>query len=571
MEFNLLTILNTIGGLGFFIYGMKVMSEGIQKLAGDKLRSILSVMTSNRVLGVITGFFITCLIQSSSATTVMLVSFVNAGLISLIESIGVIMGANIGTTFTGWLVTLFGFKVKIAHFAYPIIGIGMPLMFTKSDKLKNLGEFLIGFALLFLGLNYLKELFSNISNEQLEFLIPYSQHGIWSTLLFVLVGTVLTVIVQSSSAAMAITLLLVNQGAIPLTVGAAIILGENIGTTITANLAAAVANIHAKRAARAHLIFNLFGVVWMLVLFTPFIALIERAYGPIQDFLGSINPDLVKDGDTALKLSLFHSIFNLINTLVLIGFIGLIAKIVKKMVPNKGFDEESFELKYIDNTAISTSELSLEKARKELHKNLEVAMKMSTYTRELVNTTDYSDYSDLLDKIRLNEEVSDKLEEKVSYFLSKMAKHDMSESAMRRLRNFLSVSADVEKIGDIYFSISLSLKKKKEKKVWFSPEQRSHLNKLFELLDEAYKTVGDNLSHSSKEDVSMEGVKVLEKRINDYCDSIHKEHVKSMEDENYNYQGGLYYKEVFNACDKIGDYIVSINEALAGKKEVYED
>lgn len=567
MEFNLLTVLNTIGGLGFFIYGMKVMSEGIQKLAGDKLRSILSVMTSNRLLGVITGFFITCLIQSSSATTVMLVSFVNAGLISLVESIGVIMGANIGTTFTGWLVTLFGFKVKIAHFAYPIIGIGMPLMFTKNDRLKNTGEFLIGFALLFLGLNYLKELFSNISNEQLEFLIPYSEHGVWSTLLFVLVGTILTVIVQSSSAAMAITLLLVNQGAIPLTIGAAIILGENIGTTVTANIAAAVANIHAKRAARAHLIFNVFGVIWMVVLFTPFIAMIERIYIPIHAAMNGIDPNLVEKGNNALKLSLFHSIFNLVNTLLLIGFIGVIAKIVKKMVPAKGFDEESFELKFIDNAAISTSELSLEKARKELHKNLEISQKMSRYTKELVNTTDYSDYNDLLQKIKLNEEVSDKLEEKISHFLSKMAKHEMSDAAMKRLRNFLSVSSDLEKIGDIYYNTSVSLKKKKEKKVWFSPEQRSHLNKLFELLDEAFLTVNDNLNYISKDDVNMEAVRVLEKRINDYCDTIHKEHVKSMEDENYNYQGGLYYKEVFNACEKIGDYIVSINQALAGEKE----
>lgn len=567
MEFNLLTILNTIGGLGFFIYGMKVMSEGIQKLAGDKLRSILSVMTSNRVLGVLTGFFITCLIQSSSATTVMLVSFVNAGLISLVESIGVIMGANIGTTFTGWLVTLFGFKVKIAHFAYPIIGIGMPLMFTKNDRLKNTGEFLIGFALLFLGLNYLKELFSNISNEQLEFLIPYSEHGVWSTLLFVLVGTILTIIVQSSSAAMAITLLLVNQGAIPLTIGAAIILGENIGTTVTANIAAAVANIHAKRAARAHLIFNIFGVVWMVILFTPFIAMIEKVYIPIHGALESIDPGLVEKGNNALKLSLFHSIFNLVNTFLLIGFIGVIAKVVKKIVPAKGFDEESFELKFIDNTAISTSELSLEKARKELHKNLEITQKMSRYTSELVNTTDYSDYSDLLHKIKLNEEVSDKLEDKISHFLSKMAKHEMSDAAMKRLRNFLSVSSDLEKIGDIFYNTSVSLKKKKEKKVWFSPEQRSHLNKLFELLDEAFVTVNDNLNYISKEDVNMEAVRNLEKRINDYCDTIHKEHVKSMEDENYNYQGGLYYKEVFNACEKIGDYIVSVNEALAGEKE----
>lgn len=567
MEFNLLTILNTIGGLGFFIYGMKVMSEGIQKLAGDKLRAILSVMTSNRVLGVLTGFFITCLIQSSSATTVMLVSFVNAGLISLVESIGVIMGANIGTTFTGWLVTLFGFKVKIAHFAYPIIGIGMPFMFTKSDKLKNLGEFLIGFALLFLGLNYLKELFSTISNEQLEFLIPYSEHGILSTLLFVFVGTVLTVIVQSSSAAMAITLLLVNQGAIPLTIGAAIILGENIGTTITANLAAAVANVHAKRAARAHLIFNVFGVVWMVLLFTPFIELINIIFVPIHGALEGINPDLVKDGDNALKLSLFHSIFNLVNTLVLIGFVGLIANIVKKLVKTNGIDEESFELKFIDNTAISTSELSLERARKELLKNLEITQKMAIYSRELVNTTNYTDYNELLEKIKLNEEVSDKLEEQVAHFLSRMAKHEMSDSAMKRLRNFLSVASDLEKIGDIFYDTSISLKKKKEKKVWFSPEQRSHLNKLYELLEEAFSMVNENLDYASKEDVNMDGVRVLERRINDYCDTILKEHVKSMEDENYNYQGGLYYKEIFNACEKIGDYLVSINEALAGEKE----
>jgi len=296
MDFGFIDVLKLVGALGFFIYGMKIMSEGIQKAAGSSLRRILSAMTSARFLGLGTGFLITCLIQSSSATTVMVVSFVNAGLLSLTESIGVIMGANIGTTITAWLVSLFGFKFKIAHFALPILAFGFPMIFSNKAKLKSWGEFIIGFALLFMGLDALKDSVPDIKGnpEAVAFIADFANMGLLSTLLFVLIGTILTIVVQSSSAAMAITLVLCNQGVIPLDVAAAIVLGENIGTTITANLAAAVANIHAKRAAIGHLIFNVFGVVWVIIFFDPFLQLIKYMWIPFHNMLQSINPEFVK-------------------------------------------------------------------------------------------------------------------------------------------------------------------------------------------------------------------------------------------------------------------------------------
>lgn len=565
MDFGVLEFLNAVGGLGFFIFGMKVMSEGVQKLAGDKLRSILGAMTSNRGLGVATGFLITCLIQSSSATTVMVVSFVNAGLISLIESIGVIMGANIGTTFTGWLVTLFGFKIKIAHFAYPIIAFGMPLLFTNKAKLKSLGEFLVGFALLFLGLNYLKEMFSSISADDLQFLIQYADNGILSTILFVLVGTVLTVVVQSSSAAMTITLLLVNQGSIPLDVGAAIVLGENIGTTITANLAASVANVHAKRAARAHLIFNVFGVVWMVSIFSAFMEFIDYIYQPIHGALESIDATLVKDGENALKLSLFHTSFNILNTALLIGFVNFIGKIVIKLVPSKGDEDETFRLEYIENAAISTPELSLEEAHKELLRYMHIISKMSHQTKQLINTTDSKEYKMLLEKISRKEEVTDQMEEEISSFLTKVARNKMSDSAMRRLRGYLSITSDLERVGDIYYQVSQTLEKKKEKNVWFSPDQRNSLNEFLDLLEESINLATTNMRANSEEKVNLEAAYIVENKINQFRDKLQKEHLYNMESEEFNYQGGMHYKDIYSSFEKIGDHIVNVSEALKGK------
>ncbi len=365
--------LTLIGALGLFLFGMKLMSESLQRVAGNKMRSILAAMTSNRLKGVFTGFFITTTIQSSSATTVMVVSFVNAGLLSLIEAIGVIMGANIGTTVTAWIISVLGFKISLSVLSLPLIGLSFPLFFSKNSFKKSWGEFLIGFAILFIGLQFLKESVPDLRSNPvaLEFLKNYTNMGMISVLLFVLIGTALTIVIQSSSATMALTLVLCYNGLIPFEMAAAMVLGENIGTTITANIAATVANVSAKRAARAHLIFNMIGVIWILLIFHPFLRgidwIVERNHS-----VSILSSDLTAGEFEGIKqilpiaLSIFHTLFNIINTTLLIGFSKHISKLAIKLVPAREEDDETFRLKFINTGLLSTPELSLLQAKKEI-------------------------------------------------------------------------------------------------------------------------------------------------------------------------------------------------------------
>ncbi len=370
MEFGFTDILQLIGSLGLFLFGMKVMSDGLLKLAGSKMRSILATMTSNRFLGIATGFLITSVIQSSSATTLMVVSFANASLLTLPEAISVIMGANIGTTITAWLITLLGFKVSMSAIALPLVGFGFLFTFSKNDQTKNWGEFIIGFAILFIGLQFLKEAMPNINDNPqiLEFLSRYTNVGFWSVLLFLFIGTLLTVIIQSSSATMALTLIMTAEGWIPFEMAAAMVLGENIGTTITANLAAIVGNYQAKRTARAHLIFNVLGVIWMLVLFYPFLHMISW----LAQQLGSPSPYLVAVA-IPVAISLFHTVFNILNTFILVWFIKPIARFVEKIVPERILPEKAIEVpKYLDDKMLKypeTAIATLIKESKFLYKN----------------------------------------------------------------------------------------------------------------------------------------------------------------------------------------------------------
>jgi len=346
MEYSLFDALKLIGSLGLFLFGMKLMSEGLQKVAGDKMRNILSAITANRFRGVLTGFLITAIIQSSSATTVMMVSFVNAGLLSLIQSVGVIMGANIGTTVTAWLITILGFKVDMSLIALPIIAIGFPLVFSKNNSRKFWGEVIIGFAILFMGLGFLKEAVPDIKNnhEVLGFIRNYTDHGFWSLLIFLGLGTILTMIIQSSSAAIALTLVMCYNGWITLDLAAAMVLGQNVGTTITANLAALVANVSAKRAAMAHLIFNVLGVIGILIVFKPFIGLIDWFVTKTEGSSAYYNPLAIP-----VALSVFHTVFNVLNTVILFWFANYIVKIVEIIIPLREEDEEEFRLTHIKN------------------------------------------------------------------------------------------------------------------------------------------------------------------------------------------------------------------------------
>ncbi len=565
MDFSLIDGLTLLGALGFFIYGMKVMSEGIQRTAGSKLRDILRGMTQNRYLGVFTGFLITCLVQSSSATTVMVVSFANAGLLSLIESIGVIMGANIGTTVTAWLIAFFGFKVKISSFALPIIAIGFPLMFAKKASIRSTADVFIGFALLFLGLDALKNAVPDLNSnpEILEFLGSFTGYGILTTVMFVGVGTIMTIIVQSSSAAMALTLTLLFNNVITFEIAAAMVLGENIGTTITANLAAIVANVHAKRAARAHLIFNVLGVTWLILIFPVFIELIEYLWSPAQRALQTVMSDIDKS-QSELQLSLFHTVFNVINTLLMIGFIPLIARVVTKLVPSKGLEDEAFHLEYIGTGTMVTTEASILEAKKELLRFGKITKKMTGFVSGLLTETDRKAFKKTLSRIKKYEEITDRIESELVIYLAKVSEGELSEEASLKIRAMLSIANDLETIADINFTMSKILKRKSEDKIYFIPSQRENLQTMFKLLEDAMDQMQENLDKESNEEGLQESYE-NEKAINKMRNTLKKEHLKSIEKGEYKYESGMIYTDMFAAIESAGDRVISIAEAAAGK------
>ena len=562
MEFGILDILKLIGALGFFIYGMKVMSEGIQKAAGSRLRQILGAMTSNRVTGVFTGFFTTALIQSSSATTVMVVSFVNAGLLTLRQSIGVIMGANIGTTITGLLIAFFGFtKFKITVFALPILAIGFPMIFSNRDQLKSWGEFIIGFALLFMGLDELKHAVPDIKHnpEILSFLADFANMGLFSTISFILIGTLLTVIVQSSSAAMAVTLVLCQQGVIPFQMAAALVLGENIGTTITANLAAMIGNIHSKRAARAHFIFNVVGVIWMLIVFDYYLDGIAWGLDKFYGIHPYDNADDVKWGLTA-----FHSTFNILNTLLMVWFVASIEKLVIKISPSRGEVDEQYTLEYIGAGIMGTPELSLLEAQKEVSKFGKLTQRMLDFTKELINEQDRKAIQMLLKKIKKYEDITDKLETEVSEYLRKVSEGELSEEASISIRSMLSIVGDLERVGDIFYQMSKTIERQREGKHYFTPEQRNNILEMLSKVENSMKIMNENLD-KEYDQVFLVPADEAETAINELRDELRRAHLKSIEVGDYNIQSGMHYSDLYSSSEKIGDHVINVTEAVVGK------
>lgn len=560
MEYGFFDLLTLIGSLGFFIYGMKVMSEGIQKVAGSKMRSILRSMTSNRFKGVFTGFTITSLVQSSSATTVLVVSFVNAGLLSLTESIGVIMGANIGTTITAWLISIVGFKVKIASYALPIIAVGFPLMFFSKEKVKFWGEVLVGFALLFMGLALLKDSVPDINSnpEILKFVSRWSDLGFISIIIFVGVGTLLTVVVQSSSAAMALTLVMANNGWIPFECAAAMVLGENIGTTITANLAALVANVHAKRAAFAHFIFNVFGVIWIVLLMTPFLYVINLYM--TSNGLGS---PVETAASVPVGLSIFHSSFNIINTLLLIGFVGLISRLSTKYIKSSGDDE--FRLEYINTGLLNTAELSIEEARKETVRHAEILQKMSSNFNDLLNTDKLKKKKKLLKKLQRQEEHTDRMELEISsYLMSISGAGNISSLGTNRITALLSINNDLESMGDIFYHMSKDLDRSLQNEITFKSKQISNLNQMLELIDSAFEIMVSNLQTEPSK-VMLNPAEQKEQHINDFRDKLRKEEMKAIEKESYEPRRDGWYKDLFHQCEKLGDFIMNVSDSLTNE------
>lgn len=552
----LLNVLNFVGALGLFLFGMKLMSDSLQKLAGDKMRGVLSKMTSNRFSGVLTGAGITTLIQSSSATTVMVVSFVNAGLLKLSGAIAVIMGANIGTTVTAWIISLLGFEFNINMLVYPAIAVAAPFLFI--EKRKSVGEFLIGFALLFMGLEALKGGVPDFTLPQysgvLEFIASLSGYGYLSILLFVLIGTILTVVVQSSSAMMAITLVMCAKGLIGFEVAAALVLGENIGTTITANMAAMMANATAKRAARAHLMFNVIGVVWMLVLFYPFLYLISWIVEP-----NGGNGIHLAALSIPVALSLFHSIFNITNTSVLVWFIPSIERIVSKIVPIN--EEEDFRLKFIPTGFMAASELNIEPAKKEIESFSKRVLRMYNFIPELFEEKDEKKFEQLMSRTRKYEEITDRMELEIANYLTRVSENELSISASHEVSAMLRIVDNLESIGDSVFQLSIAIDSKNKQNISFTDEMNSKLGKMFSLVREAVVEMNANLLENYN-NVNITKAKELESKINTYRDELRAEHTEAVKNNEYSYQTGICYSNLYAQCEKLADFAINVTEAI---------
>ncbi|OUT71853.1 MAG: hypothetical protein CBB76_03700 [Crocinitomicaceae bacterium TMED16] len=566
MSFGLYEFLTLIGALGLFIFGMKIMSDGIQKFAGDQMRSILRKITQNRIAGIFTGFGTTAIIQSSSATTVMIVSFVNAGLLSLRQAIGVIMGANIGTTVTAFLLLAFGFgKFSISDYSLPIIAIGLPLFFMSNSKLKSFGEFLIGFALLFRGLDALKDLMSFIKEDPTfikSIIEPLDQFGFGSVIIFVGIGTLLTVVVQSSSAAMAITLSLCGGlNGLPLEFAAAIILGENIGTTITANMAAIIGNIHAKRAARAHLFFNVIGVLWMLAIFYPFLKFVD--YLVSETFFNALIVEGDSESTTRWSLAVYHLSFNIVNTLLLLWFIPHIERLVVRILPSKTDDDEMFQLKFFSST-IPVGELSLLEAQREVVKLGKIVSRMNTFCQTILMEKKESEFRSYIDRIAKYEDITDKIEEEVASYLTKVSQNELSERTSEKIRAMLSMVGDMERIADIYYQISKTTERKRKNKIWFIPEQRERLLAMYSLMNQILENMCKNLEMRYSQ-VELTEAKKLEKSLNKLRKEIRKEHFTNVEKGEYRYDNAAIYSELFNSLEKIGDHAISVTQSITGE------
>ena len=568
MEFGIYELLRLIGALGFFIYGMKVMSDGIQKAGGSKMRQILGGMTSNRYFGVMTGFLITAIVQSSSATTVMTVSFVNAGLLTLVESAGVMMGANIGTTITAWVISILGFKVKMSAIALPIIAFGMPMMFARKTKTKNWGEFLVGFALLFIGLAELKDAVPDVKNnpEVLNFLAGFADPSFLSRLMFVGVGTLLTIVVQSSSAAMALTLVLCNTGVIPFEVAAAMVLGENIGTTITAELASMVGNVHAKRSARIHSMFNIIGVTWMLILMPYALDIVN--YVSINYF-GSISPYTAVDGwgdsmsPVPIALSIFHTGFNFLNVLMLIWFVPAIVRFAERTVKSQGDMDEEFHLEHIGTGLMQTTELSVLEASKEVAKFGRISSKLFKMIPALMTETDNKKFNNLMSRIKKYEDITDRMEVEIADYLAEAAKGELSDTASKKVRSMLSIVNDMERIGDICYQMSITIERKNEQKAYFTPELRTSLEEMIAEVLKALEIMNKNLNSEYKQ-VSMADANGAEDIINKMRNKLRKEYLTKIEKGEVKIQTGMIYNNLIHSLEKVGDHVHNITEAITG-------
>lgn len=608
MSYSLLDFLGLLGAVGLFLYGMKVMSEGLQKAAGDRLRNILSAMTRNRFTGTVTGFFITALIQSSSASTVMVVSFVNAGLMTLAQSMAVIMGANVGTTFTAWIIALFGFKVDISAFALPLIGLAVPLLFSSKSKTKSIGEFTIGFAFLFMGLdmisNYVPDLQSN--PEMFAFLQKYASMGFGSVLIFTLVGLLVTMIIQSSAATFAITLIMCSKGWIDFPLACALVLGSNIGTTITPLLASMSGNVAAKRTAMGHLLFNLLGTVWVLAVFYPFVDLNSwiteeigqgnpcDLYQYVSD-LKATNPDIydqlyanslpTNDGvilhhramiaqlqvSVSFGLSIFHTVFNLINLSIMIWLTKVYVKIVELLVPAKHAGDDEFQIKFISGGILSASELNISQAEKEIHVFAERVARMLPMARDLVTKKDGSDeFNKVYSRLEKYEEISDRMEIEIANYLNRCAEGRLSNQSKRRIAAMLSIDSEIESIADCALGVGKILLRKQQSNVDFNEEIYKNIDTMFDYVGRATDNMMkllSNLEHQQENTIITSYN--CEREINNLRNILRSNNISNINEHHYEYQSGIYYMDIISTLEKLGDYIINVVDIV--KEEFRND
>lgn len=558
---GLLKFLILIGSLGLFIFGMKTMSDGLQRASSNRLRKMLGSITANRVKGVITGFFSTAIVQSSSVTTVMTVSLVNAGLLNLRQSAGVMMGANIGTTITAWLVLLLGFKVDISSYALMLIAIGAPLLFMSFPKAKDFSNAIIGFAILFIGLQFLKDAVPELDNDSpiVQFFVNYKDAW-FSNLMFVALGALVTIVIQSSSAAMALTLTMVSKGIIPFEVACAMVLGENIGTTITAELASLVGNVHAKRSARIHSMFNIVGVGWMLIIFPYFMEVVGWAVAYMEG--STFDPLNTEHANTGIAA--FHTMFNLANVLIMIWFVPQLVRIAERTVKSKGDADEEFKLNHIGQNVLADPGVGLLEARQEVAGFGNITSRMSAFIRTLLNDPTKKDRNKMYKKIHKYEEITDQLEVEIAQYLEKVAQTEMSERNVVEIRSILSITNDLERIGDIFYQMSKGLERKEENKVYFDPKQRENLNGMLDLVDKAFKIMNENLNAEYGE-ISLEKAKDAERDIDRFRNDLRRKYHDRIAQGDDNIVGSMAYNDVFSQCEKIGDHIINVSEAVAGE------
>ena len=567
---NIYLFLKLLGCLALLMYGMKTMSEGLQKLSGGHLRNIMGAMTKNRFTGLLTGVFVTAAVQSSTATTVMTVSFVNAGLLSLAQAISVIMGANIGTTVTAWIMSVFGFQMNMSNVVFPLFALAIALIFQKRPAGKSFGEFIFGFSFMFLGLTTLREnamAMDLAGNESIiNFFASTGHWGFLTTLLYLVIGSILTMCVQSSAAIMAITLILCSSGVLPIYQGIALVMGENIGTTVTSNIAALSASTNARRAALAHMFFNVFGVIWVLIVFKPFINMVCRFVGFDPDFVPETQDDIATaQVRVTYALSAFHTAFNLCNVLILIWFIKPIEKIVCQIIKQKEEDEEG-KLKFISGGLLSTAELSIFEAQKEISLFATRTNRMFNFIPTLLfNTKNDEDFSKLFSRIEKYEQISDHMEIEIANYLNKVTEGRLSPESKTKIRYMLREVGEIESIGDSCYNLARTINQKHTKNEHFTDEQKVHIRHMFKLCNKAL----DHMQKVLDDDQGLVDINEslnIENEINNYRSQLKESNLTDINEHLYNYQAGIQYMDIISECEKLGDYVINVVEAHAQKK-----